>query len=184
MLTLYSDERALARALALIESGNDNTKQGDLTSPDGPAIGAFQIHQHAWNEISDMRKRQGKLIHPYHDAYKGEVAQEYAITFIRAILDEFRLRHLAPPSAPLLYSCYSLGPSVLPKIRYMSGIIMLPSPYDRPLIQPIGLPHSPLMSIGYDYKLARRKMATGQRFENLLYAHHQSLRESGIALLW
>ena len=172
------------KALALIESGDDNTKRGDLNSPDGPALGLYQIHQHAWNEISDMRKRQGKLVHPYHDALKENIAREYALTFIRAIVDEFRDRHMAAPTAPLLYSCYSLGPSVLPKIRNLRGIISLPSPYDRPLINPIGLAHSPLMTIGYEYNLARRKMATGQRFENLLYAHHQSVRETGIPLLW
>lgn len=42
----------------------------------------------------------------------------------------------------------------------------------------------PLTSVGYSASLASRKMATGKRYMNLLDAHHQSIRDTGIPLLW
>ena len=42
----------------------------------------------------------------------------------------------------------------------------------------------PLTSIGYSASMASRKMATGKRYMNLLDAHHQSILDTGIPLLW
>lgn len=186
MNTIYQDERALAHALALIESGNEPKAKGDLSHPDGPAIGVFQLHQSAWDDISDMRRKLGLPIHPYHDAYAPHVAREYATTFLKAIISKFRVHHRAPPSPALLYACYSLGPSILNKIAHMMELKVAISPYEPAIVCPYSERHpwKPLTSIGYSYALARRKMATGSRYENLVYAHHESLRSTGIPLLW
>jgi hypothetical protein len=186
MHTVYTDQRALAHALALIESGDDPKAKGDLNHPDGPAIGAFQIHQSAWMDISDMRRRDGLPVHPYHDAYDPHIAREYATTFLMKIVSRFRVHHRAPPSPALLYACYSLGPSILNKIGHMTELKHVISPYEPAVVCPYSdrAPWKPLTSIGYAYSLARRKMATGMRYENLLYAHHESLRSTGLPLLW
>ncbi len=186
MQTIYSDHRALAHALALIESGDDPKAKGDLNHPDGPALGAFQIHQSAWMDISDIRRSEGLPVHPYHDAYDPHVAREYATTFLLKIVSRFRVHHRAPPSPALLYACYSLGPSVLNKIGHMTDLKHVISPYEPSIVCAYSdkAPWKPLTSIGYSYALARRKMATGMRYENLLYAHHESLRSTGLPLLW
>lgn len=184
--TVYTDERALAHALALIESGNEPKAKGDLKHPDGPALGAFQIHQSAWMDISEIRRRKAHSVHPYHAAYDPHISREYALTFIREIAEQFRVHHRTNPTPQLLYACYSLGPSILAKIPKMTGLRLGFSEYDSSLAMPSDpdKAYKPLTSIGYSYALAKRKMAAGERYENLIYAHHESLRSCGIPLLW
>jgi hypothetical protein len=183
--TYYSDDKAMTHAIALIESGDKATAKGDLLSLDGPALGAYQIHQSAWDDISKMRKELNLTVHPYHSAYDKRIAGEYALTFLNAIIRQFKTHYGAPPSPAMLYACYSLGPSILPRIAKMRGLSLSWSPYCSTMVSPIiGLESTPLYSVGYKTTLAKRKMATGNRYENLLTAHHQSLRETGIPLLW
>ena len=184
--TIYADERALSHALALIESGNEPRARGDLTHPDGPALGAFQIHQKAWDDISAMRRSKAQCVHPYHSAYDPHIAREYALTFIREIAEQFRRHHRAKPTPQLLYACYSLGPSIPPKIKSMTSVTLTFSAYDSSLVAPLDMAKSyrPLTEAGYSVPLAKRKMATGERYQNLIYAHHESLHSYGIPLLW
>ena len=184
--TIYEDERALLTALSIIESNEDTNARGDISSPDGPALGCYQIHQHAWDEISKIRASIGQPIYPYHDALIELRARSYATTFLRTIISRFKVHHQAPPSLPLLYACYSLGPACLPKIPYMTDMVASYSPFEPIIIgaTSASLAHRPLTSVGYTYKLSKRKISVGQRFENLIYAHHASLREVGIPLLW
>lgn len=184
MLTLYSDNRALMNALALIESGNDNSKVGDRSNPDGPAIGIMQIHQHAWDEISELRRKEGSPIHPYQSARIDSIAKAYATTFTQAILDEFKRHHKGRPSPQILYACYSLGPAILPRIKSMTGLVPEFSPFEPTLLVTSGKPYLLLSGIGYSTYLSSRKMAAGERYQNLLYAHHLSLRTLGIPTLW
>ena len=181
--TIHQDHRALLGALALIESDNREDARGDLKAPDGPALGLYQIHQSAWDDISVMRKRANMKVYPYHDALKAKPAGEYAYTLLAAITLQFQLYHSAPPSPRLLYACYSLGPSIIKKIPYMDGLELMYSPFE-----PNGMcaanDVTPLTSVGYKVRLSKRKLADGERFENILLAHHISLRESGMPLLW
>ena len=182
--TFYTDDKAMTHAIALIESGDNTYARGDLRDPDGPALGAYQIHQHAWDTISDMRRAQNLPVHPYHSATDKHIADSYALSFTRAIIREFTKHFGAPPSPSMLYACYSLGPSILPRIIKMKGLTLAYSPYCHNMMAPIvGMETTPLYSVGYSTTLSKRKMATGNRYENLLTAHHQSLRETGIPLL-
>jgi hypothetical protein len=182
-LTYSSDQRSLLKALALIESGDNPKARGDVDSPDGPALGPYQIHQHAWNQISDWRAKHGLDVRPYHTATDPQSSKYYALSFLTWIQAEFLEHHHALPSPQLLYACYSLGPAVIPKIRHMKGLTKTSSPFE-PSMLTSKAPTTPLTSVGYAYALARRKMATGQRYTNLLDAHHQSIRDVGIPLLW
>lgn len=183
-VSMYDDERALAHAIALIESDNNPSAVGDKTHPDGPAIGAFQIHQSAWMDITDMRAKLFLPAYPYQDAYKPRIAREYATTFIRAIVASFRKHHGAPPSPQLIYACYSLGPSIIAKVPNMLGLHRSFSEHCPSLITYQGSITKPLTSIGYSRSMASRKMATGERYQNLIHAHHDSLKQLGIPLLW
>lgn len=183
--TFYTDDKALAHALAIIESGNDSKARGDLLSPDGPALGAFQIHQKAWDDISAIRRRHAESVHPYHSALDAHIARDYALSFMSEIVYQFREHYGAPPQPRLLYACYSLGPSILPKIKDMKGITLIWSPFEANMASPHPSTQSkPLTSIGYAPAISRRKIATGVRYENLLGAHHQSLRDTGKPILW
>ena len=184
ILSIYQDERAILNALAMIESSNNPNARGDIHSQDGPALGLYQLHQSAWMDISDIRKKNNLPVYPYHDALVPERAQEYALTLLRAIKQQFKTYHASPPSPRLLYACYSLGPAILSKIPYMDGLYVSGCPLESsglctPMVDTV-----PLSSVGYKLAIVRRKMNVGLKFENLLYAHHISMRESGLPLLW
>lgn len=183
--TIYTDETALANAVALIESGNNPKARGDLKAPDGPAIGAFQIHQHAWDEISKFRELRKEEIHPWMKAYDAHIARNYATTFLREIVAKFREHYGAPPSPQLLYACYSLGPQILRKIEFMHGLALGYSPYENYIMVPMPTtPFEAFTSVGFSVTLSKRKLATGQRYQNLILAHHQSLKDTGLPILW
>jgi len=182
--SMYDDERALAHAIALIESDNQPHAIGDKSHQDGPAIGAFQIHQSAWMDISDIRAKQCLPVYPYHDAFKPRIAREYATTFIRAIVGKFRTHHGAPPSPQLIYACYSLGPSILSKIPNMQGLRRTFCDHCPSIMSYDASATKPFTSIGYSRAMATRKLATGIRYQNLIYAHHDSLKQLSIPLLW
>jgi len=184
-MTYFSDTRSLMAGLAMIESGNDPKAIGDRLCLDGPAIGSYQIHQSAWDDISAMRRKMGLSVHPYHAAFEEQVARAYALTFISEIVKEFEINYNAPPNPTLLYACYSLGPSIIPKIRRMKGLTITTGNFQPKVTAPaFRQTNIPLTSVGYSASLASRKMATGKRYMNLLDAHHQSILDTGIPLLW
>ena len=182
-LTYTNDQRGMLKALALIESNDNPNAIGDRSNPDGPALGPYQIHQHAWNEISDWRAKHGMDVRPYHTATDPQSSKYYALSFMTWIQSEFVTHHKALPSPQLLYACYSLGPSIIPKIKSMKGLTIGTAPFE-PIMLVSKAQTTPLTSVGYPYALARRKMATGQRYANLLTAHLESIRDLGIPLLW
>jgi hypothetical protein len=184
-MTYFSDVRGLMNGLAMIESGNDPKAIGDRRCLDGPAIGPYQIHQSAWDDISAMRKRLGLSVHPYHSAFDEQIARAYALTFISEIIKAFEIHFNAPPNPTLLYACYSLGPSVIPKIQRMRGLTLTSANFQPQVTAPaFRQTNTPLTSVGYSASMASRKMATGKRYTNLLDAHHQSILDTGIPLLW
>lgn len=184
--TIYQDERALLNALAIIESDNKPNAIGDTHDPDGPALGAFQIHQKAWDDISALRKANGMTTYPYHDALKPVIAREYATTFLRTIISRFRVHHHMPPSIPVLYACYSFGPSILNKIGRMTSYGIEVCPYLEACVGGTSAKtaHRLFTDLGITYKLAQRKISTGKRMEALVFAHQESLHTNGIPLLW
>lgn len=183
---VYKDELAMLNALALIESGKDHKAIGDVDHPDGPALGMFQIHQKAWDDISVLRKANNEPTYPYHHALNEAHARQYALTFLRTIISRFRAHHKCPPSIPVLYTCYSLGPSTLGRIPHMTQFGLEFSPYSECSIGGVSTRtyHRVFTSLGYPYKLIARKISTGQRMQALIFAHQESLRENGVSLLW
>lgn len=184
--SIYQDERALLNALAIIESDNRADAIGDRNDPDGPALGAYQIHQKAWDDISELRKANALPTYPYHDALKPAIAREYAMTFLRTIISRFRAHHQLPPSIPVLYACYSFGPSMLNRIGHMTNYGIEVCPYLEPCVGGISAKtaHRIFTGLGIPYKTAQRKIMTGKRMEALIFAHQESLHSNGIPLLW
>jgi hypothetical protein len=170
---IYDDRRAVTTALSLIESGGDDNAVGDRRNPDGPALGRFQIHQSAWDDISAMRAKDGRQVWPYHSARNELIAEDYAYTLLTRITNEFKQHYVYEPSPIVLYSCYSLGPSIVPKIKSMRYLELVLLPNDRPMVCPYETkPYAFLTGIGYSTALAKRKVESGMRFSALL-AHHK-----------
>jgi len=171
-MLIYDDRRAMTGALSLIESNDKDLAVGDTKHIDGPAIGRFQIHQSAWEDINQMRAKDGKPVFTYHSAYNRYASEEYAYYLLNAIRAEFVRYHGYPPCPELLYTLWSLGPSTVKKIksmRYMEarqvvddGIMLFPQS-----TKPVRC----ITSLGYTSAMARRKLETGQRYSNLLHVH-------------
>lgn len=175
---IYDDRRAITSALSLIESGNNDNAVGDRRNSDGPALGRFQIHQSAWDDISAMRAKESRQVWPYHSARNEMIAEDYAYTLLTRIINEFKQHYVYEPSPIVLYSCYSLGPSIVPKIKSMRYLELVLLPNDRPMVCPYQTnPYAFLIGIGYSTALAKRKVEAGTRYSALL-AHHKFSMES------
>ncbi len=167
--------------ISIVESGNNDMAVGDRHHADGPALGRFQIHQSAWTDIDKMRRAKCLPVHPYHDAHKASVARAYAHTLIDAIIEQFVKSHSAKPSPSLIYACYSLGPSIVPKIRNMAGLkIVGTGEYSLIVCNNM---EATLWGIGYTTSLSRRKAKQADRYEKMVLAHYISMRDLGIPLI-
>lgn len=176
-MLMYDDKRALTGALSLIESNDKDLAVGDRHSLDGPAIGRFQIHQSAWDDINELRKKDGLPCFTYHSAYNPLASTEYAYYLLNAIRAEFIRCHGHPPAPELLYACWSLGPSTIKKIKGMRYIIPMQVLHDSIMCFPDPTkPTSCLTSLGYTSRMAKRKLDTGIRYSNLLTAHMTRVR--------
>jgi len=182
---IYDDRRAVTSALSLIESGDDDNAVGDRRNPDGPALGRFQIHQSAWDDISAMRAKQSRQVWPYHSARIPLIAEDYAYTLLTRISNEFKQHFFYEPSPIVLYSCYSLGPSIVPKIKSMRYLELVLLPNDRPMVCPYETkPYAFLTGIGYSTALAKRKVESGMRFSALLAQHKFSIETTNKPTLY
>lgn len=176
-MLMYDDRRALTGALSLIESNDVDLAVGDRRSADGPAIGRFQIHQSAWDDITSLRHKDGLQCFTYQSAYNPLAAGEYAYYLLNAIRAEFIRCHGHPPAPELLYACWSLGPSTIKKIKGMRYLVALQVPDDCIMLFPEPTkPTSCLTSLGYTARMAKRKLDTGIRYSNLLTAHMTRVR--------
>ena len=184
-IKMYEDRKALTGALSLIESGNDDHAVGDRRSSDGPAIGRFQIHQSAWMDIDLIRKANSLTIHPYQRAYDANVSEDYAYTLLVSIREAFIKHHGHSPSPIILYSTYSMGPSMLTRIKSMRGLELNPIPADESLLCPeYNHPFLFLTSVGVPYRTAKRKVESGVRYSALIAAHKLQMASTGIPLLY
>ena len=184
-MLIYDDRRALTSALSSIESNNNDLAIGDRRSMDGPALGRFQIHQSAWEDICKMRAKQGLPCFTYHSAHNRYASEEYAYYLLNAINAEFIRCKGHSPHPSVLYACWSLGPSIIPKIERMRGLLAYQMPHDAIMLMPdMTKPYSCLTSVGYSYRLAKRKIDTGFRYSNLLFDHANSLRLYGRPTLY
>lgn len=184
-MLIYDDRRALTSALSLIESGDNDLAIGDRRSLDGPAIGRFQIHQSAWDDISAMRAKEGRASFTYHSAHNRYASEEYAYYLLNAINAEFIRHHRHSPHPSVLYACWSLGPSIIAKIPRMRNLKAYQIPHDAIMLIPdVTKPYSFLTSVGYTTYMAKRKLETGVRYSNLLFDHTNSVRLFGRPTLY
>ncbi len=184
-IKMYEDRKAITSGISLIESGNDDLAVGDRRSLDGPALGRFQIHQSAWMDIDIIRKANAMTLHPYHKAHDANISEEYAYTLLMAIRASFIKYHSHSPSPIILYACYSLGPSTIPRIKSMRGLELNPIPDDESMWCPqFDRPYYFLTSIGIPYRTAVRKFDTGSRYSALIAAHKLQMASTGIPLLY
>lgn len=107
-------DSAWLNTLAQVESSGNPASIGD----GGKARGLFQMHQGAWTDATAIRKRQGKSVWPYSDAFDAVKAREYARTYADAL--ESRLeRSLGRPAKPSEVWCaWNMGYAAFQRVGF------------------------------------------------------------------
>jgi len=106
---------AFVEAVAQIESSGGRFTIGD----GGKAIGWWQMHERAWRDTSDFRKRQGLPVWSYRHAPNPKVSKVYARDYL--IIMEKQLRHALGPNVTveMIYAAYNVGFSRFQSLRFL-----------------------------------------------------------------
>lgn len=96
---------ALLDLVAGIESSHNPKAIGDS----GKALGEFQFHSDAWQQVSDLRKKQGRVAYPYADAHNREVAKGYAEDYLNIIGKSLTAKMGRKPKGWEIYAAFNRG---------------------------------------------------------------------------
>ena len=96
---------ALLDLVAGIESSHNPKAIGDS----GLARGEFQFHRAAWQQVSDLRTKQGRVAYPYGDAHNREVAKGYAEDYLTIIAKSLTAKMGRKPKAWEIYAAFNRG---------------------------------------------------------------------------
>ena len=96
---------ALVEAVAELESGGKRDTIGD----GGKANGWWQMHEAAWADTSDFRKRSCLTVWDYEHAHSPGIARMYARDYLAML--EARLRNVLgnDVTAEMVYAAYNVG---------------------------------------------------------------------------
>jgi hypothetical protein len=96
----------LLDAIRLVESSGGLFVRGD----NGLALGDFQIHRAAWEDVNQWRKGRGiKTFNYDRTALAPDVNRAYAADYIRILHEQLRERLRRDPTGAELYAAYNLG---------------------------------------------------------------------------
>ena len=104
LAALQEDVRVLG-AIAAVESGHNHRAVGDR----GHALGAWQMHDIAWTDANNHRRRAGVLQHPRSSWRDPHVQQEMAASFLRLIRQRFAAHGIASPTVEQIAVVWNRG---------------------------------------------------------------------------
>jgi hypothetical protein len=96
---------ALLDLVAGIESSHNPKAIGD----NGLALGEYQFHKAAWEQVSAQRKAKGLRAYPYSYAHDRLVAREYAEAYLTWIASDLQRRLGRKPLAWEVYAAFNRG---------------------------------------------------------------------------
>ena len=96
---------AFVEAVAQIESSGGRYLVGD----GGKANGAWQMHEPAWQDTTEFRKRQGLPVWTYTHAGDPEVARLYARDYLTMLENQLSRALGENVTVELIYAAYNIG---------------------------------------------------------------------------
>lgn len=106
---------ALLRAVRQIESSNGQLVVGD----NGRSLGAFQLSEAAWVDVSFWRKARGLKTYAYREyVMHAYINQTYAADYLAMIHAELSRKLRRPPTAGEVYAAYNMGLSNFAECKY------------------------------------------------------------------
>lgn len=113
--TEWRPSNALLRAVRQIESNNGRHLVGDS----GRSLGAFQLSEAAWVDVSAWRRARGLKVYSYENhALHNFINQTYAADYMVMIHGELRRKLGRSPTAGEIYAAYNMGLGNFEKCRY------------------------------------------------------------------
>lgn len=100
--------------VAMIESTQNPAAVGD----GGKALGEFQFHRAAWEQVSASRKAKGKPSYDYSYAHDRAVAREYAREYLGWLAGSLKKRLGREPQEWEIYAAYNRGLGGFAKLGY------------------------------------------------------------------
>ena len=97
---------ALLRAVRQVESGNGRYLYGDS----GRSLGAYQISEAAWVDVSFWRKERGLKVYSYRQyVMHSYINQAYAADYLAMIHNELSRKLKRAPTSAEIYAAYNMG---------------------------------------------------------------------------
>ena len=104
-LAAARDDARILHAIGMVESGMDHRAVGDR----GHALGAWQMHDIAWTDANNHRRRVGILQHSRSSWRDPQVQEEMAASFLRLIRQRFAARGIASPTVEQIAVVWNRG---------------------------------------------------------------------------
>jgi hypothetical protein len=97
---------ALMKAVRQVESNNGKILYGDS----GKSLGAFQMSEAAWLDVSAWRRARGQKVYSYENhALHTYINQVYASDYLSMIHGELSRKLKRAPTAGEIYAAYNMG---------------------------------------------------------------------------
>jgi len=97
---------ALLRAVRVVESADGQNLYGDQ----GRSLGAFQLSEAAWADVSGWRKARGLKLYSYRAHVMHDfINRAYAADYLAMIHGELSRKLHRPPTNGEIYAAYNMG---------------------------------------------------------------------------
>jgi hypothetical protein len=111
----WRPSNALLRAVKHVESNNGRQLYGDS----GRSLGAFQISEGAWADVSAYRRARGQKVYSYDQhVMHGFINQAYAADYLAIIHAELSSKLRRTPTPGELYAAYNMGLANFAECKY------------------------------------------------------------------
>ena len=113
--TEWRPSNALLRAVRQVESSNGRHLYGDS----GRSLGAFQLSEAAWVDISAWRRARGLKVYSYdRHVFHNYINQTYAADYMAMIHAELSQKLRRAPTNAEIYAAYNMGLGNFQKCNY------------------------------------------------------------------
>lgn len=110
----YAVSPEMLKAVAMVESSNNPNAVGDS----GKALGMYQLHKPAWEQVSQQRENAGLKTWSWSYALDKDISAIYASAYMNWLSDGLKKRIGRNPEHWEVYAAYNRGLGGFAKANY------------------------------------------------------------------
>lgn len=110
----YAVSQDMLKAVAMVESSNNPKAVGD----GGKALGMYQLHKPAWEQISEQRKKAGLETWSWSYALDKDISAIYASAYMDWLSNSLKVKLKREPAPWEVYAAYNRGLGGFAKVNY------------------------------------------------------------------